>query len=333
MKHYNIPVFVPHMGCPHDCVFCSQKTITGTKDIMTPDKAKDIINEFLSEVKPKGFVEIAFFGGSFTGIPRQERLGFLEVAAEYIKKGDVSGIRLSTRPDYITEEILQELKDFGVTAIELGVQSMDEEVLRLSGRGHDVSCVKKAVDLIRNYPFELGLQMMTGLPGDTPEKSIATAREFAKLKPDTVRIYPTLVIKGTMLEKMYHEGTYTPASVDDAAQLLGELKEIFDSAGVRIIRMGLQTTDEISRDGAVVAGPFHEAIGELAQNHIYFKKLELLLKDYKEPVAVVGCNKDEVSKIVGHKKCNAEKIYNKYKIKLLLKPDAKTGKGELKILR
>ncbi len=333
MKHYNIPVFVPHMGCPHDCVFCSQRTITGTEEIMTPDIARDIIEEFLSRVKPKGFVEIAFFGGSFTGIPEKERRAFLEVASEYIKKGIVTGIRLSTRPDYITDEILAELEFYGVTAIELGVQSMDEEVLRLSGRGHDVSCVKKAVELIRKYPFELGLQMMTGLPGDTPEKSITTAKEFVKLKPDTVRIYPTLVIKGTMLENLYLSGKYVPWSIDDTAELLAGLKEIFDLAGIRIIRMGLQTTQEISPDGAVVAGPFHEAMGELAENRLYLRKLEMLLENYKEPEAVISCNSTEVSKIIGHKKCNAKKIYDKYKIKIVLKPDTETCKGELKILR
>ena len=333
MKHYNIPVFVPHMGCPHDCVFCSQKTITGTQDIMTPAKAKEIIDNFLEEIKPRGYVEIAFFGGSFTGIPRDERIAFLEVASEYIKKGLVSGIRLSTRPDYITDEILAELKSYGVTAIELGVQSMDSEVLSLSGRGHDSECVKKAVDLIRKYPFELGLQMMTGLPGDTYEKSLQTANEFVKLKPDTVRIYPTLVIKGTYLEKMYQSGTYVPMTVESAAELLGDLKEIFDSSGIRIIRMGLQTTDEISRDGEVVAGPFHEAIGELAKSSVFLKKLYKLLEGFKEPVAVIGCNSGEVSQVIGHKRCNADAIYNKYKIKLVAIPDNMIDKGKLKILR
>ncbi len=333
MKHYNIPVFVPHMGCPHDCVFCSQKTITGTQDIMTPGRAREVIDKFLNEIKPKGYVEIAFFGGSFTGIPKAERIGFLEVASEYVKKGVVSGIRLSTRPDYITDEILAELKSYGVTAIELGVQSMDSDVLKLSGRGHDAQCVEKAVELIRRYPFELGLQMMTGLPGDTFEKSIQTAREFVKLKPDTVRIYPTLVIKGTMLEKMYLSGKYTPMTVEAAAELLGELKEIFDSSGIRIIRMGLQTTDEISRDGQVIAGPFHEAIGELAKSNIFLKKLYKLLENHKESEAFVGCNKGEMSQVIGHKRCNAEAIYNKYKIKLVVVPDSETYKGNLKILR
>lgn len=333
MKHYNIPVFVPHMGCPHDCVFCSQKTITGTQDLMTPLKAREIIDKFLSDIKPEGYIEIAFFGGSFTGIPKDERIEFLKLASEYVRKGAVSGIRLSTRPDYITEEILAELENFGVTAIELGVQSMDPEVLNLSGRGHTPECVKNAVRLIRKYPFELGLQMMTGLPGDTFEKSIKTAEEFVKLKPDTVRIYPTLVIKGTCLEKMYLDGKYTPMTVEETAELLGELKEIFDSRAIKIIRMGLQTTDEISRDGEVVAGPFHEAIGELAESNIYLKKIEKLLENFKEPVVVIGCNSREVSKVVGHNRCNAKKIFDKYKIKLVVKPDGETDKGKLKILR
>lgn len=333
MKHYNIPVFVPHLGCPHDCVFCSQKKITGVTDGMTPEKAKVAIESYLNDVNPKGYTEIAFFGGSFTAIEDSERRALLEVAKEYIKSGTVQGIRLSTRPDCISREILDELLSCGVTAIELGVQSMDDCVLTKSGRGH-LSChVRDAVALIREYPVELGLQMMTGLPGDTFEKSLKTAREIAKLKPDTVRVYPTLVIRGTALCTMLENGTYTPFTLDETVELLAQIKEIFESSGVRIIRMGLQTTDEITPGAAVVGGPYHAAIGELAENRLYYKKLVELLSGFKGDKAVILCNPSEVSKIIGHKRGNAQKIYEEYKIKIKLCPDENLPPGELGLLR
>ena len=333
MKHYNIPVFVPHLGCPHDCVFCSQKKITGVADGMTPGKAKAVIEEYLNDVKPVGYTEIAFFGGSFTAIEDSERRALLEVANEYIKKGAVDGIRLSTRPDCISREILDELLRYGVTAIELGVQSMDDEVLIRSGRGHLSEHVREAVSLIRQYPFELGLQMMTGLPGDTFETSVRTAQQIAELKPDTVRVYPTLVIRDTVLCTMLERGDYTPFTLEQTVELLAEIKEIFDISGVRIIRMGLQTTDEITPGAAVVGGPYHAAIGELAENRIFYKKLLRLLDGCSSGEVKVLCNPSEVSKIIGHKRCNSQKIYNEYKIKIKLCPNGSIDKGELGLLR
>ncbi len=333
MKHYNIPVFVPHLGCPHDCVFCSQKKITGVNDGMTPEKARAEIERYLREVNPKGYTEIAFFGGSFTAIEGSERRALLKVANEYINKGDVDGIRLSTRPDCISSEILDELKEYGVTAIELGVQSMDDDVLTRSGRGHLSMDVRDAVELIRKYPFELGLQMMTGLPGDTYEKSLKTAREIADLKPDTVRVYPTLVIRDTALCTMLENGLYTPFSLEETVELLADIKQIFDAEGVRIIRMGLQTTDEISPGAAVVAGPYHAAIGELAENRIFYKKLLHILDGYPEDEAKVLCNPSDISKVIGHKRSNAQKIYKEYKIKIKLFPDRNIPEGELGLLR
>lgn len=333
MTHYNIPVFVPHMGCPHDCVFCSQNTITGKEQRTTPDSAREIIDTYLLNVKPKGYVEIAFFGGSFTGISDGERIPLLKLAKEYIDNGLVQGIRLSTRPDYISSQILCELKEYGVTAIELGVQSMCDEVLTKSGRGHSSHCVRAAAALIKDYGFELGLQMMTGLPGDSFESSLDTARQIASMNPDTVRVYPTLVISGTALERLLNEGKYIPWSVEETTDLLADITEIFDTNNIKIIRMGLQTTEEISPNGAVVAGPFHEAIGEMARNKVFYKKLLELLKDFKQKEAVILCNKKDVSKIVGHKKCNIERLHKELNIKLKLKPEADMEEGKLRLLR
>ena len=332
MKHYNIPVFVPHGGCPHDCVFCNQKRITGRAKPVGAEEARKIIDEYLSEVKPDGFVEIAFFGGSFTGIPIEKQNELLSLADSYIKRGLVDGIRLSTRPDYINDEILSNLKRFGVTTIELGVQSMNDEVLRKSARGHSSECVWESARLIKEYGFSLGLQMMTGLPGDTPEISYDTAEKLSEMKPDFVRIYPTLVIKDTALSDMLERGEYIPFTLDETVSLLARLKMLFDEKGITVIRMGLQTTEEISPGASVVAGPFHAAIGELAESEIYKLKLDGLISGFKNRAVSVICAQSELSKVIGHKKRNVGYFSDKYNITLSVKADGKIPVGELKII-
>ncbi len=332
MKHYNIPVFVPHSGCPHDCVFCNQKRITGRAKPVGAEEAKRIIDEYLSEVKPDGFVEIAFFGGSFTGIPIEKQNELLSLADSYIKRGLVDGIRLSTRPDYINDEILSNLKRFGVTTIELGVQSMNDEVLRKSARGHSSECVWESARLIKEYGFSLGLQMMTGLPGDTPEISYNTAEKLSEMKPDFVRIYPTLVIKDTALSDMLESGEYIPFTLDETVSLLARLKMLFDEKGITVIRMGLQTTEEISPGASVVAGPFHAAIGELAESEIYKLKLDRLISGFKNRAVSVICAQSELSKVIGHKKRNVGYFSDKYNITLSVKANAEIPVGELKII-
>lgn len=332
MKHYNIPVFVPHSGCPHDCVFCNQKRITGREKPVGAEEARKIADEYLSEVKPDGFVEIAFFGGSFTGIPIEKQNELLSLADSYIKRGLVDGIRLSTRPDYINDEILNNLKRFGVTTIELGVQSMNDEVLRKSARGHSSECVWESARLIKEYGFSLGLQMMTGLPGDTPEISYDTAEKLSEMKPDFVRIYPTLVIKDTALSDMLESGEYIPFTLDETVSLLARLKMLFDEKGITVIRMGLQTTEEISPGASVVAGPFHAAIGELAESEIYKLKLDRLISGFKNRAVSVICAQSELSKVIGHKKRNVGYFSDKYNITLSVKADGKIPVGELKII-
>ncbi len=306
MKSYNIPIFVPHRGCPFDCVFCNQKHITGqTKDVDEND-VKDTIEEYLKTLpKENRFIEAAFFGGSFTGIDIDVQRRLLSAAYEYVKSGEIDGIRLSTRPDYISAEILDMLDEYGVTTIELGVQSMDDEVLKCASRGHTAQQVRDAVALIRKYPFRLGLQMMTHLPGDTDERSIMTARKIIELKPDMVRIYPTLVIKDTYLEKLYREGKYTPHTVDEAVALCKQLLPMFDEAGIPVIRVALAVTDEISPGGSLVAGPFHSAFREIVESEIYFDKM---LGEVKKGAQKIGVNSREISKAVGNKRRNIERI-------------------------
>lgn len=328
MKYYNIPIFVPHLGCPFDCVFCNQKKITGADSNVDENTVRTIVEEHLKFLPEEDCeIEIAFFGGSFTGINSdlQERL--LGAACEYIGSHKIVGIRLSTRPDYIDDEVISRLLKYNVTTVELGVQSMDDEVLRLSARGHTSMQVKQAAGLIKKSGIRLGLQMMTGLPGDTEEKSIRTAEEIIALKPAIVRIYPTLVIENTMLEKLYRNGSYKPQTVTEAAMLCKRLYKMFTDSGITVIRVGLQNTDEISESGSVVAGPFHSAFGELVDSLLFYDKIEKLAKNSE----VIYVNSHDISKAVGHKRSNIERIYKKYNKKIIIKPDDNVPRGEVKI--
>lgn len=329
MKHYNIPIFVPHRGCPFDCVFCNQRHITGVLSEIAEDEIVEIIENHLSTIPGDSFVEIAFFGGSFTGIPREEMDRYLEIAYRYVKKGAVSGIRLSTRPDYINEEILAHLAEFGVRAIELGVQSMDAEVLAASNRGHTPESVRLAARLIKDCGFELGLQMMTGLPKDTPEKSMKTADEIIALSPDCVRIYPTLVIADTRLEDMFNRGEYLPQTLDAAVELAANLIKKFSAHKINVIRVALATTDEISPGGKLVAGPFHSAFRELAESRIYYEDIRRAISGMSR--AVVAVNPREISKAIGNKRENIIKFKNECAAEVEIKPDARIRRGNFKI--
>lgn len=331
MRCYNIPIFVPHEGCPFDCIFCNQKKITGRDTKATREDVFKIIEEHL-ETLPSGekYVEAAFFGGSFTGISAQKQCELLGAAKEYKDQGKIQGIRLSTRPDYISKEILDRLKEYGVTTIELGVQSMDNEVLKESNRGHTREDVIRASNLIKDYGFNLGLQMMTGLPGDTPQKSIETAKAIIELKPKCVRIYPTLVLKETKLEDLYKAGKYLPQTVEEAADLCKVLIPMFRDADIEVIRVSLVTTEEISENGSVVAGPYHPAFRELAEGEIYFDEMVKIL-DNDPQVRTFFVNPKEVSKAVGNKRRNILRIKEKYGFWINIKPDDTIDAGKIKV--
>lgn len=271
MKHYTVPIFVPELACPNRCVFCNQNSISGCHSQPDPEEVKLIIEERLHTIpKVNTHIEIGFFGGNFTGIDERQQKEYLEIAQKYYHQNDVHGIRLSTRPDYITPQSLDLLKQFNVTTIELGAQSLDEDVLKLAGRGHTIEDIEYASKLIHKYGFRLGLQMMTGLPGDTVEKSIKTANKIIELGASDVRIYPTLVIKNTELEKLWLSGTYKPQSLDEAVNLSAALIDIFNKAGLNIIRVGLHPSDDLLRD--MLAGPFHPSFRQLAEKKVTFTK-------------------------------------------------------------
>ena len=323
MRTYNIPIFVPHKGCPFDCVFCNQRRITGSINDVTAKTVTETIDAYLETIgdTKSAKIEAAFFGGSFTGIPIEEQTLLLSAACKYVKSGAINGIRLSTRPDYINTKILDNLKEYGVTTIELGVQSMDDEVLIKSGRGHTAEDVRCAARLIKEYGFTLGLQMMTGLPGDTNEKAIHTAEEIINLQPEIVRIYPTLTIKDTRLEEMYNTGEYTPQTVDEAVELCKTLLLMFESNGIDVIRLGLQSTDEICENGSVIAGPVHSSFGELVESAIYYDLILSAIGDSTNCSITVAVNDREVSKAVGNRRLNILKIKNERNIVLKIAGD------------
>jgi len=269
VRHFTIPVFIPEEACPNQCVFCNQHRIAGADCAPSVEEVIRKVNDHLLTIPESGEVEIGFFGGNFTGIPEKEQQAYLESVQAFIESGRVQGIRLSTRPDYISKNILEFLKKYNVTAIELGAQSLDDEVLTKAGRGHSAAQVHEASRLIKESGFNLGLQMMIGLPGDTTEKSLFTAKKFILLGADCTRIYPTLVIKNTELEKLYNEGKYKPLSLEEAISRVADLVPLFLEAELKILRIGLHPSEGLLDRSGLVAGPFEVAFGEMVYSEIW----------------------------------------------------------------
>ena len=310
MKKGNISIFVPHYGCPQKCSFCNQNTITGQNAAPT---ARDVATAVETALKSEGYeFEIAFFGGSFTAIDRAYMLSLIEAAKPYVESGAVTGIRCSTRPDRIDEETLETLKKYGVTAIELGAQSMVDSVLIKNLRGHTAEDVRQASKLIKKYGFELGLQMMTGLYGSNRELDIYTAREIISLEPKTVRIYPTVVLKNTYLARLLEGGKYVPDTLEETVSLCAQLVPMFEEQNIKIIRLGLHSSDDVKEN--MLGGGYHESLGELVQSRILLNKiLEMPAGEYTAYI-----NEKTLSKLKGNKKANITALENAgYKIEIL----------------
>jgi histone acetyltransferase (RNA polymerase elongator complex component) len=308
-----IPVFVPHLGCPRDCVFCNQRSIAAARE-PDMDELHALIREGIGKVG--ALPELAFYGGSFTAIDAGRQEEYLRAAYEYVKSGQLSSVRISTRPDCVDAAALDRLRRYGVGTVELGAQSMEDSVLIKSNRGHLARDTRKAAALVKAYGFTLGLQMMIGLPGENEGSAEYTAREIIGCGPDLVRIYPTAVIRNTALEKMYLEGRYTPLETDEAAEICAGLIPLFEEAGIRVIRIGLNPTEELS--GEVAAGVYHPAFGELCKSKLYLKNAEA------ELCKLAGCVPDTVtiavgrgrtSMMVGQRKCNVNRLKERYGIK------------------
>ncbi len=308
-KHKNLSIFVPHEGCPNQCSFCDQKKISGTQTPPTPEQVTALCDEFLPHTEEEGkSYEIAFFGGSFTAIDRDYMLALLQTAYPFVQAGRASGIRCSTRPDAINAEILDILKEYGVTAIELGAQSMQDDVLKVNLRGHSVQDVFDASRLIKQYGFSLGLQMMPGLYGcaDYMEYAVDTAEKFIQIMPDTVRIYPTLILKDTLLEKLYQNRMYTPLTVQQAVEICAVLVKMFNEKNIRIIKLGLHA--DTGMEMGLVAGPYHPALKELVQSRMFLDRFTADLGGRPRGNYVIAVNPRQRSQATGQKKANIQAL-------------------------
>ncbi len=308
-KHKNLSIFVPHEGCPNQCSFCDQKKISGTQNPPSPLEVISLCDKFLPYDKEEGkSYEIAFFGGSFTAINHDYMVALLEAAYPFVKSGRASGIRVSTRPDAINDEILSVLKQYGVTAIELGAQSMQNDVLKMNLRGHTVQDVFDAGNMIKKWRFSLGLQMMPGLYGqkDYMSYAIDTAEKFIAIKPDTVRIYPTITLKDTLLEKLYQKGIYTPPTLDEMVKICAVLVKMFNDNNIRIIKLGLHADSGIEKN--MIAGPYHPAINELVHSYIMLQEFKTELLKREKGNYIIYVNPHKHSQAVGQKKSNIKQL-------------------------
>ena len=312
-KHINIPIFIPHLGCPNHCVFCNQRSISG-KSSFEESGIREEIERALSTVRKDQEAEIAFFGGSFTGIDRGLMIRLLETAQDFIRERRVASIRLSTRPDYISEEILSVLSKYEVRCIELGIQSMDDRVLNAAKRGHTVRDSETACRLIREYGFSLVGQMMTGLPYSTPEAERMTAERICELGAEGARIYPTMVFRATELEDMVHSGEYCPPELDDAISRTAGALEVFADAGVPVIRIGLHSGEALYSEEGISFGVYHPAMGELVEGELYYWRIGAALLDAGGNTAgknvTVMVPKGELSKAVGQHGRNRKRLEN-----------------------
>ena len=319
-KHAIIPIFVPHEGCPFDCSFCNQGKITAHSKPISMQEVEATIDEWLSTLTNMNLetIEIAFFGGSFTGIPFKRQCEFLETAKKYKDKGIVHKLHLSTRPDYINKKILDNLKHYDVDVIELGVQSFDNNVLEMANRGYKKDIVYKSCEMIKEYGFELGIQLMIGLPGDNLDICKYSAMETVKINPDVVRLYPLVVIKNTKLYDDYIKGTFSPIPLEESILRTKEMYKIIDEVGINIIRVGLKSSDIINEDGDIIAGTFHPAFRQLVEGDIaydlFISEIEELIKGESSNLIDIDIqsNSRSISNAIGNCKRNKLRLEDKY---------------------
>lgn len=309
-KHSVIPVFLPMLACPHRCIYCNQFVISGQAKLPSEDDVKSLIDKYLITIPEDFDKRIAFFGGSFTCLPKAVQNRYLSIARPYLEKGLVNGIQLSTRPDYINDEILSNLQNFGVTLVELGAQSLDDDVLRLCERGHTVECVKQASQVIVDHGVELGLQMMIGLPLDSKEKSLKTARLIHEFGAKYTRIYPTLVVDNTKLAEMFRSGEYSPLKIEDAVDWCKALYQYFTSVDITILRMGLHPTKDLMAGDNLLGGPFHPSFKELVLTAVWCDRIEAMLAGDRQGELVLSVPREEINYAIGFNSSNRKKFPN-----------------------
>ncbi|QWV98445.1 radical SAM protein [Geomonas nitrogeniifigens] len=313
MRPLLVPFFIPHQGCPHRCVFCDQERVAGVGGgLPTARQLLSRIEEYRLGA-PARTLEIAFYGGTFTALPRRDQGALLFPLQPLLAAGVVQSVRLSTRPDAVDPDTAEFLNAHGVATVELGVQSLDPEVLLLSGRGHGASEVEHSVATLKKVGIEVGIQLMPGLPGDTPQAALASLRRALDLKPAFLRIYPTLVIEGTELARRYREGSYHPLDLPQAVTLCKEMLEAAGQAGIPVIRFGLQPTSELDSPGVVVAGPYHPAFGQLVESELCFDRMCGLLEGIPPGSRVsFGAPPGRVSDLVGQRRGNLQRLATCY---------------------
>jgi len=311
-KNYTIPIFIPEKACPFRCIYCNQYSIANKIQSPSVDEVKETIEKYLRTFPTHGIKRLGFFGGSFTGMPIEEQNQYLNVVSPYIDLNRIESIMLSTRPDYISEEILDNLKRYKIETIELGVQSLDDEVLIKSGREHSAEDVKKSAALILQKGFKLGLQMMIGLPGDSFEKSMQTAQGIIDLGAHCTRIYPTLVIKDTVLETIYKSGKYIPLSLEEAVEWCKHLMKLFDKHNVTILRMGLHPSEGLITGDSLIAGPFHISFKELVLSALWKDIMEESLKDQKGEKLIIEVSSKSINAATGYKSVNKQNLLKRF---------------------
>ena len=331
-KECVVPVFVPHLGCPHQCVFCDQRRISGSAEGASAATVRQAIQAAAALPRSGAKRQLAFYGGSFTAIPAAAQEELLGAAAEAIGRGEIDSIRLSTRPDAIDGAVLERLRRFGVETIELGAQSMDGEVLRLSGRGHTAEDVERAAAAVRSAGFRLILQMMTGLPGDSEEKDLETARRLIALRPDGVRIYPTVIVRGTPLWEQWRRGAYRAHTVEEAVAVCAKLLPLFEAAQIPVVRLGLNPTEELS-GGEAAAGAYHPALGELVKSRVLLEKMRALLADVPRGSRVrLGAAERSLSQAIGQKRENLRVLSREFALGEIRVVPAAVKEGEIVLL-
>jgi histone acetyltransferase (RNA polymerase elongator complex component) len=310
-------------ACPFQCIFCDQEKISGRKEAPSAEEVDFILNRNLKTIPRKNTeVEVGFFGGTFTGLPYEKQKSYFDAVLPFITNGKICGIRLSTRPDFITPEKLDLLKKYPVKTIELGAQSMDDDVLRKSGRGHSSRNTEIASRMILDAGFLLGLQMMIGLPGDTQEKSLATAKKIVELGASETRIYPVIVIKNTPLEKLYQDGRFIPLELDEAIARTKKVAAIFDRSGVKIIRIGLHPSEGLLNRNDYVAGPFHTSFRELVTTSVWADRFQVLYYKHRGGRVKILVNPADINPAIGYSRKNQKQLEQHFRsVKFVADPE------------
>ena len=309
-KHYNIPVFLPELACPYRCVYCNQFSITGLNDIVKAEDVKHIIDSHLASFKEENrFVEVAFFGGNFTGLPLKMQNEYLDAVQPYLDKGLINGIRCSTRPDYITQQRVKEIKQLGMLNIELGAQSTDNEILKHCKRGHTFEDIVEASQIILSEGITLGLQMMIGLPSSSEATDMQTAQDIVRLGAKETRIYPCIVVKDTELEIMHNSGEYKALTIEDAVRRSAKLYTYFTENDVKVLRIGLHTSDELDST-AYVAGPYHKNFAEMVFSHIWKEKLTNIKTESKD--IIINVPESQINHAIGWKGENKKLLLERF---------------------